>query len=119
MTHSANMLERAKDEPEQYNKWYAAALRANELAEVWLAECERLSPQIGEIKMGKVWWKIIFEAREAGAIGIFMPVEKIVAADDEATAINWAFDDLHDEDLETRGIVSVFGPVTRNEIKGD
>jgi hypothetical protein len=44
MTQAANLLEWAKDNPAEYEHWYAQACRANELAQEWLAEAERLKP---------------------------------------------------------------------------
>ena len=44
MTHAATMLEKAKDNPAEYDRWYAAALRADELSRMWIAEAERLKP---------------------------------------------------------------------------
>lgn len=47
-SRAASLLERAKDEPENYQKLYDRALRANDLADQWLLEVERLKPAVEE-----------------------------------------------------------------------
>jgi hypothetical protein len=42
MTRAANLLERAKDEPANFDYWYAQACRADQLANEWRAEAQRL-----------------------------------------------------------------------------
>lgn len=42
MTRAAHLLEKAKDNPGEYERWYGLALRAEMLAREWETEAVRL-----------------------------------------------------------------------------
>lgn len=47
-------------------------------------------------------YSVTFEARKSGAIGIFYPLTRTVAAPDAETATRYAMRTLHAESYETR-----------------
>lgn len=49
-------------------------------------------------------WDITLLVRKRGALGVFESKTFRVRAEHHATAVMWALDDAHDEDLEVNGV---------------